>query len=213
MSVPTIGGIYYVWEYLTLERAGDERHEYLDGQTYSIPGESPQHSTICMNISAILQTQVLDKPWLTLLKDMKVRSGPRPEMTRSAKGLYSYPDLLVVCGEPQFHDECRDIILNPRVIIEVLSPATEAFDRGQKFIQYRTWLPALTDYILVSQSRPLIEQFTGNAGGAWTIGPAVSDLTACLEVSSIGCSLPLSRVYDQVAFPTLEDDRELEIDL
>jgi Uma2 family endonuclease len=212
MSVRQIEQMYSVMEYLALERASDERHEYLDGEIYAMAGESLQHGAICVNLTRIISTHLLGKPCQALSKDMKVRSGPRPQMTRSAKGLYSYPDLLVVCGEPQFHDQHRDVLLNPQIIIEVLSPATEAFDRGQKFMRYRTWVPSLTDYILVSQSQPLIELFTREPSGVWTIGPAASDLTASLEITSIGCSLPLSVVYDRVSFPppdeASEDDPE-----
>jgi Uma2 family endonuclease len=208
MSVRQIEQLYSVTEYLAMERTSEERHEYLDGQIYAMAGESLQHGIICMNLSGILQNQLVGKPCMGLSKDMKVRSGPRPQMTRSAKGLYSYPDLLVVCGVPQSHDQRQDVLLNPSVIIEVLSPSTEAFDRGQKFMRYRTWLPSLTDYILVSQSQPLIEQFPREPSGPWMIGPAVSDLTASLEVSSIGCSLPLAGVYDRVSFPPPDEASE-----
>jgi Uma2 family endonuclease len=188
-------------EYLALERKSEERHEYLDGTVYAMAGESLEHGTICMNLSRIISSQLLGKPCQAFSKDIKVRSGPRPESRRSTKGLYSYPDLVVVCGEPEFHDEHRDVLLNPRVIIEVLSPTTEAYDRGQKFLRYRAWLPSLTEYLLVSQDQPLIERFIRHDGGEWAILPAVAELEGKIEVVSIGCVLPLKEVYDRIVFP------------
>jgi Uma2 family endonuclease len=188
-------------EYLALERKSEERHEYLDGTVYAMAGESLEHGTICMNLSRIISSQLLGKPCQAFSKDIKVRSGPRPKSRGSTKGLYSYPDLVVVCGEPEFHDEHRDVLLNPRVIIEVLSPATEAYDRGLKFLRYRTWLPSLTEYILVSQDQPLIERFIPHQDSEWRIAPPVSELEGSVEVVSIGCVLPLKEVYDRIVFP------------
>src|SRR5215813_5130532 len=130
---------YTIEEYLALERAAEERHEYWDGGIYAMGGESLEHGRICTNLSRIISNQLVGKPCELLIKDMKVRSGPDPQPRRVTKGLFSYPDLLVVCGEPQFHDQYRDVLLNPAVIIEVLSDTTEAFDRGEKFRRYRTY--------------------------------------------------------------------------
>jgi len=191
-----------VEEYLDLERLSEDRHEYLDGEIYMMAGESLEHGAICMNLSGILRSQLLGTPCQALSKDMKVRSGPAPKSRRLTKGLFSYPDLLVVCGEPQFHDKHRDVLLNPRVIIEVLSPTTEAYDRGEKFLRYRTWLPSLTDYILVSQSQPMIEQFIRKPDGEWAIGPVTIELGSSVQIESIGCTLPLKEVYDRITFPS-----------
>ena len=126
---------------------------------------------------------------------------------------YSYPDVLVVCGERKFHDKFRDVLLNPNVIIEVLSKSTEAFDRGEKFIRYRTWLPSLNDYLIVSQDKPLIEHYRHQPNGEWALS-TVSGIDATLKIDSIGCSLKLSDVYDGVNFPSpqnayVEDDLPL----
>lgn len=202
MGLAQVQPLYTVEEYLALERASEERHEYLDGQIYAMAGESPAHGTICMNLSRIISTQLLGTPCQAWSKDTKVRSGPAPRSRYDAKGLYSYPDLVVVCGEPQFHDEHRDVLLNPQVIIELLSPATEAYDRGQKFLRYRTWLPSLTDYVVVAQSEPLIEHFTRQGDGLWVIATTVNELTGSVEVASINCVLQLSEVYDRIVFPS-----------
>ena len=96
---------------------------------------------------------------------MKVRSGPTPKRGYTTKGLFSYPDLLVVCGELKLQDEHRDVLLNPTVIIEVLSPSTEAFDRGEKWSHYQTWLASLTHYVLVSQAKPQLERYLRQPNG------------------------------------------------
>ena len=104
-------------------------------------------------ISPCLATQLRGRPCAVFGKDTTVRSGPDQAHTR--QGLWSYPDLLVVCGEPQYHDQVEDVLLNPRVVIEVLSPSTQAFDRGDTWERYRTWLASLEDYVLVARSVPL----------------------------------------------------------
>lgn len=139
-------------------------------------------------------------------KDMKVRSGPAPKLGQTTKGLYSYPGLLVVCGELKFHDEHRDVLLNPSVIVEVLPPATEAFDRGEKWARYQTWLPELTDYLLVSQTKPRIDHFRRRAGGEWVYS-LVNGLEDSLRLDSVGCVLRLTDVYDRIVFPVEEPGR------
>ena len=110
-----------------------------------------------MNLSISLGLQLRGTPCRAFSKDTKVRCGPYRSHTR--EGLYAYPDLVVVCGPSQYHDQAQDVLLNPTVIVEVLSPSTEAFDRGDKFHRYRRWLPTLTDYVLVAQDRPVIDHY------------------------------------------------------
>ena len=200
MSLPQSQPYYTVEEYLALERESEERHEYLDGQIYAMAGESEEHGDICVNLVRIISTQLLGTPCRVWSKDTKVLSGPAPKSPQSTKGLFSYPDLVVVCGERQYHDQHRDVLLNPKVIIEVLSPSTEAFDRGEKFRGYRTYLDSLTDYILVSQSMPLIEHYRRQPHDEWTLA-AVSQLEGSLRLASIDCTLRLAEVYDRVTFP------------
>ena len=117
-------------QYLEIERFSETSHEFLDGVVYAMAGESPDHSTICYNLSGITHAQLSGKPCRGFSPNMKVRAG--------IGGLYAYPDLMIVCGEAQFHDEQGDVLLNPTVIFEVLSPSTEKYDRGEKFRRYRT---------------------------------------------------------------------------
>lgn len=205
MSLPRAHTRHSVEEYLALERESEERREYLDGQIYAMAGESPEHGAICTNLTRIISTQLLRSPCQVFSKDMKVRSGPAPKLGQTTKGLYSYPDLLVVCGELKFHDEHRDVLLNPAVIIEVLSPTTEAFDRGEKWARYQTWLPELTDYLLVSQTKPRIDHFHRRAGGEWLYS-LVNNLEDSLRLDSIGCILQLTDVYDRIVFPVEESE-------
>lgn len=214
MSLPQTELTHSVEEYLAIERDSEERYEYLDGVIYEMAGESPEHGAICMNLSRIVSTQLLGTPCQAFAKDTKIRSGPAPRTRRSSKGLYSYPDLVVVCGELSHLDERRDVLLNPSVIIEVLSPATEAFDRGGKWARYQTWLPTLTDYVLVSQTAPHVDHFSRRPEGPWIYSLAYG-LESVLRLDSIGCALPLADVYDRVVFPPEEepdeDDAEPEL--
>jgi len=197
-------------EYLAIERASEERHEYVDGRIFAMAGESYQHGEICVNLTGKLHLQLSGKSCRVRAQNTKVRSGPEPKAPQPPEGFYSYPDVLVVCGERKFHDIYRDVLLNPNVIIEVLSKSTEAFDRGEKFIRYRTWLPTLTDYILVSQDKPMIEHYRRQSDGEWVLS-TLEGLDAALNIESIGCSLKLSDVYDGVQF--LPQDASFEDDL
>lgn len=195
--------IYTEEEYLALEREAEERHEYLDGVIYAMAGESPDHGRVSVNLVRIISTHLLGKDCELFTKDMKVRSGPLPKSRFSTKGLYSYPDLVVVCGELKFLDEYQDVLINPAVIIEVLSEKTESFDRVAKFQRYQKYLPLLTDYVLVSQSQRLIEHFHRRAPELWHY-TSVSDLKGHLIIPSIKCELRLADVYDRVKFPKAE---------
>jgi Uma2 family endonuclease len=203
MSLPQTIARYTVEEYLALERESEERHEFLDGQIYAMAGESNEHADISVNLVRELSSQLKGTPCRVWTKDSKVPSGPAVRSYKSIKGLFSYPDIVVVCGEPRFLDEHRDVLLNPTLIIEVLSPSTESFDRGEKFWRYRTHLASLTDYVQVSQALPLIEHFRRQSNDEWVLS-TVSDMAGSLHLASINCTLQLSEVYDRVSFPEEE---------
>ena len=200
MSVSQSEARYTVEEYLTLERVAEERHEYLDGQIVLMAGESPEHGDICSNLVIRLGTQLQDTNCRVRSKDTKVRSGTSSMSPKSAKGLFSYPDIVVICGEPQYYDEHRHVVINPNVIIEVLSDSTEAFDRGAKFLRYRNWNPSLTDYILVWQSEPIVEHYVRQPDGGWSMY-VYESIEDSVFIKSINCRLRLAEVYDRVAFP------------
>jgi Uma2 family endonuclease len=200
MGSPKAKRSYTVAKYLQLERAADERHEFLDGKILEMASEGGEHADISVNLAGTLGSQLKGKPCRARTKLTKVRSAPVRLVHVSKRGMYSYPDIVVICGEPEYHDEFRDVILNPAVIVEVLSPSTEAFDRGKKFLRYQTWNPTLKDYLLVSQDQPQIEHFSRKNDGEW-LYRRYTGLKATLKITSIGCSLKLADVYDRVAFP------------
>ena len=183
-------------EYLALERQADEKSEYFDGVVYAMSGASLNHNKVVANIIIELGSQLRGRPCSVLPSDMKVR------MPDSRK--FFYPDVSVVCGEPQFHDERTDVLLNPILIIEVLSESTEAFDRGGKFQAYQR-LESLQEYVLISQDKPLVEQFVKQSEATWKYTAAIGRESS-LSLPSIECMLNLSAVYDKVT-ETETDER------
>jgi Uma2 family endonuclease len=193
---------YTAEEYLKLERAAEFRHEFLDGQIFAMAGESLSHSRICINLAIEAGSKLKGKPCEALSPNMKVRT--------SAASLFAYPDLTIVCGKPQFHDTKKDVLTNPQVIFEVLSPSTETYDRTTKFHRYRMGNETLTDYILVSQDKTFVEHFTKQPDGNW-LYRSLSEMTEVLRIEIIDCELSLQEIYDRVEFeaqveePTPED--------
>jgi Uma2 family endonuclease len=192
MSLPRTLSHFSPEEYLAFERGTDARHEYLDGHVYAMAGESIEHSRICVNVAGELRARLKGSPCEVLSPNMKVVTSP--------SGLFSYPDVVVICGEPRFYDERRDILTNPTVVFEVLSPSTEAYDRGEKFLRYRTQIETLQEYVLVSQHRPLVEHYVRQPDGSWSYFSATG-LDEAVDLVSIGCRLPLSEIYDRIVFP------------
>ena len=192
MSLPRTLSYFSPEEYLAFERGTDARHEYLDGHVYAMAGESIEYSRICVNVTGELRAHLKGKPCEVLSPNMKVVTTP--------SGLFSYPDVVVICGEPRFYDERRDILTNPTVVFEVLSPSTEAYDRGEKFLRYRTQTETLREYVLVSQHRPLVEHYVRQLDGSWSYSSA-GDLPETIDLPSIDCRLPLSEIYDRIVFP------------
>jgi Uma2 family endonuclease len=199
MGLPKPRLLMTVDEYLAFERAALERHVYLDGELFAMAGESLAHGDISVNLVIALGSQLKGTPCRALTKDTKVRSGPIPESGRGKHGLFSYPDVVVVCGDPEFHDSHRDIILNPVVVLEILSPSTEAFDRGEKFLRYQTWNPTLKDYLLISQHQPIVERFSRHPAKKWDY-EAFWGLEAIIEIPSLGCKLRSTDLYDRITF-------------
>ncbi len=186
-------------EYLAFEREGDTRHEYLDGEVFAMAGESLSHSRVCSNLSREVGNKLKGKSCEPLSPHMKVRT--------STVSLFAYPDLTIVCGEPMFHDAKRDVLINPRVIFEVLSPSTETYDRTEKFVRFRMGNDTLTDYTLVSQDKAFVEHFTRQSGGEW-VYRSFSDLEDAFEIESVDCVLDLNEIYDRVEFEPLKEPDE-----
>ncbi len=186
-------------DYLTFEREADTRHEFLDGAIYAMAGESLPHSRICVNLSGEVRQQLKGKRCEALSPNMKVRT--------SSASLFAYPDLTIVCGEPLFHDRKKDVLTNPQVIFEVLSPSTAEYDRTTKFQKYRMGNETLTDYILVSQDKPFVEHFFKQADGKWLYQSygAIDDL---LKFETIECELSLREIYDRIEFEAQTEEFE-----
>ncbi len=177
-------------EYLAFERVSNEKHEYRQGEIVLMVGASLAHIRIVGDLDRSLGNRLAGGPCEVLVSDLKVR-------VREA-GLYAYPDLTVVCGEPRFDDEYRDILLNPAVIVEVLSPSTESYDRREKFRAYRA-LPSLREYALVAQTEPSVEVYTRQENDLWLWREAVA-LDDAMELASLGISVPLREIYRRVQF-------------
>jgi Uma2 family endonuclease len=175
-------------EYLALERQSEVKHEFLNGEIFARPGANLQHNTIVSNVAGILYSQLHGRPCEAFISDMRLRVD--------ATGLYTYPDIVVVCGEPRLTDAELDTLLNPTLIVEVLSPSTEAYDRGKKFAHYRT-IESLAEVVLISQEQVEVERFSRQPEGGWLLLEA-NRLEDRLPLPSIGCELPLSAVYERV---------------
>lgn len=182
-------------QYLDGERNGQQRHEYWQGEVFALAGASRTHNRITVNLVAMLKTRLSGTRCGLYSSDMRVKVRQT--------GLYTYPDLAVVCGQELFEDTELDTLLNPTVIVEVLSPSTEAYDRGAKFMHYRQ-LPSLREYLLVAQDRPAVDHFVRQADGNWLLVPCHGH-AATVELASLACSLPLAEIYDQVGLPDTGD--------
>ncbi len=191
--------VYYTPEqYLTLERAAEYKSEYVDGQIYAMAGASRAHILLAGNVFGELRSQFRGRPCEVYMSEMRVKISP--------SGTYTYPDVVAVCGEARFEDKRADTLINPTVIVEVLSPSTEAYDRGAKFVRYRE-LDSLTDYILVSQDRVLVEHFTrqNDGSGRWVL-TAIAELEGTLHLSSVGCDVDMNYIYERVILSEAERD-------
>jgi Uma2 family endonuclease len=174
-------------QYLAFDRAAEFRNEFLDGEIVERSGANLRHAGLQMNLIGELYTALRGAPCEVFGSDLRVRVSSR---------MYTYPDLTVVCGKPIPPDDREDILLNPAVIFEVLSPSTERYDRGVKLRRYRE-IESLTDYILVDQDQIRIEQFTRCDENTWTLHD-YQRMDEVLLIASIGVSLPLASIYEGI---------------
>jgi Uma2 family endonuclease len=176
-------------EYLAIERAAEFKSEYYDGQMFAMSGGTFPHVLTISNISYALRNGLPGRDCKVLSSDLRVRASGRA---------YCYPDIAVLCESPRFADDQKDTLLNPVLLVEVLSPSTEAYDRGFKFSQYRK-IESLQEYVLVWQTEPRIEVFQRGPGTEW-IFRDFSGLDAACHLASLPCDVPLAAVYDGVPF-------------
>ena len=178
-------------EYLEFERAALDKHEYFDGEIFAMAGSSFEHAIIATNIATSINTQLKKSRCRTSSGDLRVHV-PKT-------GLYTYPDVITVCGEPQFlADTYLDTLLNPDLIVEVLSPSTAGYDQGEKFEHYRT-IDSLKEYVLVWQDKKRVARYTKRDDGSWILNDFIGE-DAAIKLSSIDCSLSMEDIYDKVDF-------------
>jgi Uma2 family endonuclease len=177
-------------QYLALERKADFKSEYHNGYIIAMAGASSQHNLIAGNLYGETRSQLKGRPCRAYVSDMRLRVTPT--------GLYTYPDVMAVCGEPRFSDDEVDTLLNPTMIAEVLSPSTESYDRGDKFAQY-CQLASLREYVLIAQDKVLVERYT-QQGNEW-LRTDFKSLDDALPLASIGCEIALREIYALIEFP------------
>ena len=181
-------------EYLERERLAEFKSEYLRGEVYAMSGASWEHTLIKDNLAHVLWSRFKGRPCKVLTSDLRVRA--------EKAGLYAYPDIVIVCEDPQFEDEVFDTLLNPKVVVEVLSDSTERYDRGEKFKSYRT-LESLQEYVHVAQNQPLMERFVRQTDDSWLL-TTFTGLDAEIAFLSLGVGVTLEEVYSGVTFASAE---------
>jgi Uma2 family endonuclease len=184
-------------QYLALERKAEFKSEFDNGLIEAMSGASRQHNLIAGNLYRKIGNLLENRPCEVYTADMRVWIGPKRQ--------YTYPDVTAVCGPPEFQDGEFDTLLNPALIVEVLSPSTESKDRSHKFAAYRR-LKSLREYVLISQSEVLVEKYARD-GENW-IYTVLDNLEDTLRLVSIGCDIPLKEIYAKVQFPEPREDDE-----
>ena len=177
-------------EYLARERQAEFKSEYFAGEIFAMAGASERHILIVTNLARELSTMLKKRPCKVYSTDMRVK------VTQT--GLYTYPDVIVICGDPSFEDERKDTLLNPMLVVEVLSASTEAYDRGKKFEHYRR-TASLVEYLLIAQDQRRVEQFIKQSDGKWLFSE-ISAQDAVVKLPSVDCELSVAEVYDKVDF-------------
>lgn len=186
-------------EYLAFEREADVKHEYVAGDVLMMAGAKWRHNVITKNITVALDRLLLPKGCTPVSSDMQVYMP--------AVDVAAYPDVLVVCGEPEFYQGREDILLNPTLIVEVLSPSTQNYDRAEKFGYYRT-LSSLRAYVIIAQSSPQIERYLrqpGGPGDSWLYS-VLEGLEGVLPLGVVEGDIALAEVYQGVSFDASASD-------
>lgn len=181
-------------EYLALERKAETRSEYYRGEMFAMSGASWAHNLIKENLAGETHQQLKDSPYRVITSDLRVKV--------EATGLYTYPDIIFVCDEPQFEDKVFDTLLNPRVIVEVLSDSTEKHDRGRKFTHYQR-VSAIQEYVLVSQILPRVERFVRQTDESWQY-MAFDGMDQTFAFGTVAVRVPFTEIYRGVSFPNPE---------
>lgn len=180
-----------VAEYLAFERSSEAKHEFFDGELFAMTGGTPSHSLIASNFIREAGNALKDRPCIVYTSDLRVKVNP--------SGLYTYPDVTIVCGEQQFDDDQRDTLINPTIVVEVLSKSTASYDRGPKSKHFRK-IDSLQALILIEQDCPVVEVYCRQSDGKWILSDA-TELTDSIAIEPIGIFIPLTEIYRNVTFP------------
>ncbi len=184
-------------EYFALELASEEKYEFWDGDVFCMSGASLAHNQVTRNLGTQMDTQLRSHGCQSFPSDLRVKVPAYPP--------YRYPDLTALCAQPVIENvNGLDLLVNPALIIEVLSPSTEAFDRGDKFTYYKS-IESFSEYLLVAQHRPHVAQFVRGEGGMWSFRE-FNDLGDTVRCSSVPCALALGEIYRDVDFAHAERD-------
>jgi Uma2 family endonuclease len=199
-----IKGRYSLEDYFELERTSEEKWEWFNGEIFCMSGVSPNHGLVEINFAALLSNKLLGRNCRVFPADVRIKTPAAPP--------YRYADLSVLCGDPVYENIGGiEALTNPALIIEILSPSTEAYDRGDKFTYYKS-IPSLVEYLLVAQHRPHVSQFIKQDDGTWN-QREVNDLSESLDLTAIDCTLQLGEVYRGIEFtgskPTLVSPEQL----
>lgn len=174
-------------QYLEMERKADYKSEYLRGEIFAMAGASYEHNLVVANVLGELRAALRGGPCRAVANDLRVQVA--------SSTLYTYPDVVVICGQPQFADAALDTLLNPSVIVEVLSPSTELFNRGEKWAYYQR-LASLTDYVLVAQDKARVEHYA-RQGAQWILTVA-EGVASKITPEAVGCALTLAGIYENI---------------
>jgi Uma2 family endonuclease len=184
---------YSLEEYLELDKNSEERYEYFDGEVVAMAGAKLSHNRVARNMIRSLENKLDGTDCEVLPADMRIKVPTALP--------YRYPDLVVVCGEPMIEDlQGQEMLLNPLLIVEVLSESTEAYDQGRKFTAYQS-IPSFREYLLVAQDRPHVIQYVRQASGKW-LRTDIEGLDETLTLETINCTLTLAEIYRRVKFPS-----------
>jgi len=186
-ALPAVKKTWTPEEYLAWERLQPEKHEFHGGEVFAMAGATFEHNQIVINVGAELRSALREKPCRVCASNLRVKI--------QATGLYTYPDVSVVCGRPEFEDDKRDTLLNPLVLVEVLSDSTEDYDRGTKLTNYRT-ITSFRDYVLLSTDRVLVEYSTRKDDGSWVLRELRAGERFTIE--SVGVELAVDELYLKV---------------
>lgn len=188
MGLAKTKDLYTPEEYLEFERNSEVRHEYIDGEIFEMAGASKRHNRISTNVIRLLDNQLLERNCDVYASEMRVRIA--------STGRYTYPDIVGICGDEEFEDDIEDILLNPNLLIEILSKSTEAYDRGTKFEYYQS-IESFNEYILITQEPFRVEQFIRQDKNTWTY-LEFRKSEDIIQLESINCELSLQDIYHKV---------------